>query len=194
MNQLHLQKNEQSIGTVLWNVLTRPRSDGREPDDGYWRMGVRTACERRSTEPFLYQPSRCFVAHCAMLGEARRVCTSHRLHSHPASCLIIEVAGTVSIGGRPQVSLGGWFLFFRLRPCGVLFCAVSCICGVSERQFVPYSTVQFNLIGWPYDFPEMAAAFCLTVTEYLRVDTSRLPLFGSEQAKLQPFPELMWPC
>lgn len=122
------------------------------------------------------------------------MCTSHRLHSHPASCLIIEVAGTVSIGGRPQVSLGGWFLFFRLRPCGVLFCAVSCICGVSERQLVPYSTVQFNLIGWPYDFPEMAAAFCLTVTEYLRVDTSRLPLFGSEQAKLQPFPELMWPC
>ena len=46
------------------------------------------------------------------------MCTSHRLHSHPASCLIIEVAGTVSIGGRPQVSLGGWFLFFRLRPCG----------------------------------------------------------------------------
>merc|ERR1711934_17447 len=95
-----------------------------------------------------------------------------------ASCLIIEVAGTVSIGGRPQVSLGGWFLFFRLRPCGVLFCAVSCICGVSERQFVPYSTVQFNLIGWPYDFPEMAAAFWFRAGETAAISRAHVAVLA----------------
>jgi len=141
----------------------------------------------------LYQPSRCFVAHFAMLGEARRVCTSHRLHSHPASFATVGYRN--GFDWRQAAGQIGRLVFvFRLRPCGVLFCAVSCICGVSTRQFVPYSTVQFNRIGWPYDSPEMAAAFCLTVTEYLRVDTSRLPLFGSKQAKLQPFPEVMWPC
>ena len=65
------------------------------------------------------------------------MCTSHRLHSHPASCLIIEVAGTVSIGGRPQVSLGGWFLFFRLRPCG----------ANADLKMIPPGLIALALLG-----------------------------------------------
>ena len=98
----------------------------------------------------------------------------------------------VSIGGRPQVKLGGWFLFSAYVHAVCSFAQL--VAYVESPRVNLYRTVQFNRIGWPYDSPEMAAAFCLTVTEYLRVDTSRLPLFGSKQAKLQPFPEVMWPC
>jgi len=70
------------------------------------------------------------------------VCVTHWPNSQ--SSILPNCRGcrfTFSIGGRPQVSLGGWFLFFRLRPCGVLFCAVASLKSLSVSLF---RTVQYS--------------------------------------------------
>merc|ERR1719271_278522 len=46
---------------------------------------------------------------------------------------------TVSIGGRPQESLGGWFLFSAYVHAVCCFAQLH-LFVVSERRFVPYST------------------------------------------------------
>jgi len=121
-------------------------------------------------------------------------CVAHRLHSHPASFRKVEVAGTrfrLAAGRRKVWAVGFCFLPTSMR-CAVLR---SCIFLWSLSVGL-YRTVQVqsDLIGWSYASSEMAAAFCLTVTAYRRVDTRRLPIFGSVQAQLQPFPESVWPC
>merc|ERR1712224_431937 len=131
-----------------------------------------------------------------MFGEARRLCRFCTTFTvNPASCLIVEVAGP-----RFRLAAG------RRRVWAVAFCFsayVHAVCYFAQLHLwsllalvctVPYSTVQFDLVGWSYDSPVMAAAFCLTVTAYRRVDTSRLLIFGSVQAELKPFLEVMWPC
>jgi len=180
--------DKQSIGRVLWNFLTLPnRREGMAPS---LRVPIYRAF-------FLYTPYIPLLCRGLTRCSERpgvSVYVAHRLHSHPASFRKVEVAGTrfrLAAGRRKVWAVGFCFLPTSMR-CAVLR---SCIFLWSLSVGL-YRTVQVqsDLIGWSYASSEMAAAFCLTVTAYRRVDTRRLPIFGSVQAQLQPFPESVWPC